>query len=319
MYFCRDFKDTTMKRQWIIMALLLMAGVCVKAQTKETFPFAERDSTLYLDVHKPAVPRADKAAVLAVFGGGFVMGTRDNQYQQLLADSLTQRGFTVISIDYRLGLKDTVMVKEHSSLLKTTDLFQYCIDIATEDCADAVAWVCSHAEQLDIDTSRLILTGSSAGAITILQLDYCRANDLPLAKALPKGWKPAALIPYSGGIMCKKRDLHYATAPAPTLLMHGTIDRIVNYKKFGLPFSAKLFGSNTIDKVMDKEDIPHWIIRFEGIGHEVASWFPGSVDLFCCFAQLALDGRESTLDATMTDAHLKPTKWSKMGLFDIYK
>lgn len=308
-----------MKRTWILLAILSLCGVMSMAQTKETHAFAERDSTLYLDVHRPINPRADKAAVLAVFGGGFFTGERDNSYQLAIADSLTNRGFTVISIDYRLGMKDAEMVKANSSLLKATNLFQYCIEIATEDCADAVAWVCKHAEELDIDPSRIILTGSSAGAITILQLDYCRANDLPLAKALPKGWKPAALIPYSGGIMCKKRDLHYATAPAPTLLMHGTIDRIVNYKKFGLPFSAKLFGSNTIDKVMDKEDIPHWIIRFEGIGHEVASWFPGSVDLFCCFAQLALDGRESTLDATMTDAHLKPTKWSKMGLFDIYK
>ncbi len=308
-----------MKRLWIITALLILMGICAEAQTKETFPFAKRDSTLYLDVHKPVVQRADKAAVLAVFGGGFITGTRDNHYQQTIADSLTRRGFTVISIDYRLGLKDPVMVMENSSLWKTDDLFQHCIDIATEDCAEAIAWVCAHASQLDIDISKLILTGSSAGAITILQLDYCRANGLPLAKALPKGWKPAAMIPYAGGIMCKKKDLHYANPPAPTLLMHGTKDRIVNYKKFGLPFGAKLFGSSTIDKIMDKENIPHWIIRFEGIGHEVASWFPGSVDIFCSFVQLALNGRVSSLDAVMTDSYLQPTEWTKMGLFDIYK
>lgn len=308
-----------MKKAWILLAILSLCGAVTMAQTKETHPFVERDSTLYLDVHQPAVKRADKAAVLAVFGGGFFSGARDNSYQLAIADSLTKRGFTVISIDYRLGMKNEAMVKENSSLTKATGLFQYCIDIATEDCAEAIAWVCAHANELDIDTSRVILTGSSAGAITILQLDYCRANNLPTAAALPKGWKPAALIPYSGGIMCRKKDLHYATQPAPTLLMHGTKDKIVAYKKFGIPFKAKMFGSKTIDKVMDRQDIPHWFIRYEGIGHEVASWFPGSVDLFCCFADYILNGRQSFLDATMTDAALKPTEWTKMGLFDLYK
>ena len=88
------------------------------AQTKETHPFVERDSTLYLDVHKPAIQRADKAAVLAVFGGGFFTGKRDDRYQSALADSLVERGFTVISIDYRLGMKDSLMVAENSKLLK---------------------------------------------------------------------------------------------------------------------------------------------------------------------------------------------------------
>ncbi len=308
-----------MKKTWILIALLILTGTSAMAQTKKTYPFVQRDSTLYLDVHQPTVQRADKAAVLAVFGGGFVAGARDNEYQTLLADSLTHRGFTVISIDYRLGLKDTERVKENSKLSKATGLFKYCIDIATQDCAEAIAWVCEHAEELGINADRIILTGSSAGAITILQLDHARVNQLPLAAALPKGWKPAALIPYAGGILCRKSELKYAERPAPTLLMHGTKDKIVNYKSFGLPFHEKLFGSNTIDKIMDKEDIPHWTIRFEGIGHEVASWFPGSVDLFCCFAELAMNGRESTLDATMTAAELKPTEWSKMGVFDIYK
>lgn len=308
-----------MKPYRFIVLLLLVLSLSATSQTKTTYPFVERDSTLYLDVHQPAMAREDHAAVISVFGGGFIIGRRDDNYQTALADSLTQRGFTVINIDYRLGLKDSVMVASHSRLLDIDDLFQYCIDIATEDCAAAVNWVVSHAEELDIDPSKIALTGSSAGAITVLQLDYCRANGLELASALPEGWKPAAVIPYAGGIMCRKRDLRYDTPPAPTLLMHGTKDRIVNYKSFGLPCHAKLFGSKTIDKRMRRQDIPHWFIRFEGIGHEVASWFPGSVDLFCCFVDQALAGRITTLDATMTDEALQPTEWTQMGVFDIYK
>ena len=308
-----------MKPYQILISLLLLSCLTATAQSKETFAFVERDSTLYLDVHRPAVARADKAAVLSVFGGGFIVGRRDDSYQSALADSLVQRGFTVICIDYRLGLKDSVMVANHSRLLEIDDLFQYCIDIATEDCAEAVRWTVSHAQEIDIDPSKIALTGSSAGAITVLQLDYCRANGLPQASALPKDWKPAAIIPYAGGVMCRKRDLKYPTPPAPTLLMHGTKDKIVAYKGFGLPGHAKLLGSKTIDKKMRKQDIPHWFIRFEGIGHEVASWFPGSVDLFCAFVDQSLSGRVSSLDATMTDSKLQPTEWTDMSLFDIYK
>ena len=308
-----------MKPFQFLATLLLLTCLNATAQTKETYPFVERDSTLYLDVHRPAVARADRAAVLTVFGGGFVVGKRDEKYQLAMADSLTQRGFTVISIDYRLGLKDSVMVANNSRLLDLDDLFQYCIHIATEDCAEAIAWVVAHAEEININPAKIALTGSSAGAITVLQLDYCRANGLPEAAALPEGWKPAAVIPYAGGIMCKKKDLKYPIDPAPTLLMHGTKDKIVAYKSFGLPFNAKLLGSKTIDKKMKNQGIPHWFIRFEGIGHEVASWFPGSVDLFCAFVDQALAGRVTCLDATMTDSKLQPTKWTDMTLFELYK
>lgn len=288
-------------------------------QTKTTYPFVERDSTLYLDVHQPAVARADRAAVLSVFGGGFIVGKRNDSYQTALADSLVNRGFTVINIDYRLGLKDSVMVAKNSHLMDLDKLFQYSIDIATEDCAAAVKWVVEHADEIDIDPAKIALTGSSAGAITVLQLDFCRVNGWPQAAALPEGWKPAAVISYSGGVLCKASDLKYKTNPAPTLLLHGTKDKIVAYNEFGIPFHPKLFGSKTIDRKMKSQDIPHWFIRFEGIGHEVASWFPGSVDLFCAFFNQCLSGRVSNLDATMNDEVLQPTEWTNMNLFQLYK
>lgn len=299
--------------------LLFSATSMAEIPKPSTYAFVQRDSTLYLDVYRPQNPRPDKAAVMAVFGGGFVTGARNDAYQQRVAQELTQHGFTVISPDYRLGLKDTATVKKYSSLFKIDDLFQYCIGLAVEDCAAAVAWVCAHAAELDIDASRLILTGCSAGAIAMLQLDYCRANSLPEVSALPAGWKPAAVVPYSGGVMCKKRDLRYKTPPAPTMLMHGVKDKVVAYKHFGLPFCAKMYGSYTVSKRMKKQGIPHWIIRFEGVGHEVASWLPSSVELFCCFVDQALAGRVTNLDATMTDQELKPTKWTTMTVLQMYK
>lgn len=306
-----------MKR--LIPLLLLALGLQASAQHVETHPFVQRDSTLFLDVHRPASPRPDRACVISLFGGGFVSGGRADELQREIAPLLTERGFTVVCIDYRLGLKDSAMVARYSGLLHMQDLFQYCIDIAVEDCAAACAWVVDHADQLGIDPSRIILTGSSAGAITVLMTDFCRANAMPQAAALPKHWMPAAVVPYAGALLCRRGELAYNTPPAPTMMLHGMKDKVVAYKKMAPIVSRNLYGSHRVAKVMAKQSIPHWIIRFPGIGHEVATWLPGSVDLFCAFVNQALDGRITTLDATMTDSKLVPTRWTTMTVFDLYE
>jgi predicted esterase len=304
-------------RRLVIFALMA-CSLAVTAQTKQTFQYAQRDSALFLDVWTPANPRSDSACVVALFGGGFVIGNRDDEYQTAVAKVLTERGFYVVSPDYRLGLKDSAMVASHSSLSKVRTLFQWTIDIATEDCAAAVAYVLQHAAELGISKSHLVLTGCSAGAVTVLQLDYCRANSLLQVAVLPQGWMPAAVVPYAGAIMCKGKP-KYSTAPAPTMLMHGMKDKIVNYKRFPPVLRHALYGAATVYKQQRKAGYDCWIVRFEGIGHEVASWLPGSVDLFCGFVEQAFAGRHSSLDATMTDSKLTPTKWTEMNVFDIYK
>lgn len=303
-----------MRKSLLVGFFFLLLG-SVSAQ--KTYPFVQRDSTLYLDVYRPAQPRADKACVMALFGGGFISGERNNKYQRTVAQLLVERGFTVVSIDYRLGLKDTAKIATFSGISGMLDMFQYCIDIAVEDCAAAVAWVCNHAEELDVDTSKLVLTGSSAGAITVLQLDWCRANGLNPAVTLPHGWKPAAVVPYSGAIMSHGSPT-WKTPPAPTMLMHGTKDKIVAYSTYPPILTYALYGAKRVFKQFQKQNYPCWIVRFEGIGHEVASWLPGSVDFFCGFVNQALAGRITTLDATMNDSKLVPTRWTEMTLKDLY-
>lgn len=305
-------------RKNIVTFLLLLASLPLSAQEKQTYRFVERDSALYLDVHRPEVPRSDRACVIALFGGGFVIGERDDELQLNIARQLTARGYTVVSPDYRLGLKDSALVASHRKLTQINDLFQVVIDMATEDCAAAVAWVVAHAGELNINPERIVLTGCSAGAITVAQLDYCRANGMPQAAVLPEGWKPAAVVPYSGAVMSKGKP-KYKTPPAPTMFMHGTKDKIVAYKRFPAVLSHALYGPATLYKCFKKEGLPVWMVRFEGVGHEVASFLPGSVDLFCGFVEQVFNGRRTFMDATMRDEKLVPTKWTKMTVIDLYK
>lgn len=113
------------------LLLGLTAPICAAAQPQDglksdTYTYVQRDSALLLDVYKPAVPREDKAAVISLFGGGFFMGERNNALSKEIAKSLTDRGYTVISIDYRLGFRDRAKVAENSIVFKATGLFRYC-------------------------------------------------------------------------------------------------------------------------------------------------------------------------------------------------
>ena len=124
----------------LLAAALLAVGAEAAAQTRQTVVFAERDSALRLDIWKPAEPRPDSACVVALFGGGFVGGARDNELQTEIARLLTARGYVVVSPDYRLGLRDSAMVARYGGLGGATKLFRWVIDLAAEDCAAAVAW-----------------------------------------------------------------------------------------------------------------------------------------------------------------------------------
>ena len=301
-----------MKHLLSMIVVLLVMGV---SHAQQTFVFAHRDTVdLKLDVYQPSHPRADHACVLYVFGGGFVSGQRNDKYSSQCCQLLADRGFVAVAIDYRLYLKHAPKVP----LLKMYTLFDTAIRYAVEDCSEAIAYLWDHSGELMIDPTKIILTGCSAGAITVLQTDYSRVNHLAAAAKLPGGFVPAAVIPYAGGIMCRNNALKYASVPAPTCMFHGTCDKIVNYRRFRGSLGTSLFGSSSVAKVFAKNKYNYWVLRFEGRGHEIAIALPPTIDEFCAFVDAALSGRVMQYDATCTDSAVKETEWSKMNLFDLY-
>lgn len=271
---------------------------------------------LYLDIYQPEHPRADSACVMYVFGGGFFEGARNEKGSVKCCQTLVDQGFTVVSIDYRLGLRDVQFDTVH--LLKAYRIFDRAITIAVEDCSAAIRFLCQHADELNINPQRIVLTGSSAGAITVLQTDYCRANQLTPAADIPQGFMPAAVIPYAGAIFCGNRDLKYATTPAPTCFFHGVDDRIVNYNRFRSSLHNSLFGANKVEKVFDKKGYNHAIFRYEDRGHDVAAYLPTTIHEFCAFVDIALSSTPMAIDATCSKAPLPPYPWGKQSIFQLY-
>ncbi len=283
----------------------------------DTYTYAHRNLyNLKLDVWHPVTPREDKACVIYLFAGGFFSGSRNDSASIAACQALSNQGFVAISIDYRRGLNkldlDTVKLKN------IVTPFERSINEAVEDLCDAIAYVYNHATELNIDTAHIVLTGSSAGAITVLQADYGRVNKQKLVAALPATFEPLAVIAYAGAIMTTDSRLHYKSAPAPTFLLHGTLDKIVNYKGLHPSFSMGLYGSHKIARQLKKMGNTYWIYRYKDRGHEVHAYLPETIDEFTLFVDMACKHRVTYCDATFEDKELPQSPNANDNIFDLY-
>ena len=110
------------------LLLVLCIGACAMAQTPETYLYAQKDTcALYLDIHRPDAGVAtdyegiSKPAILYMFGGGFFSGARNETYLLDYFRTLTGNGYTVVAIDYRLGMKGYKVGKGLTGLAKATE------------------------------------------------------------------------------------------------------------------------------------------------------------------------------------------------------
>ena len=71
---------------------------------------------------------------------------------------------------------------------------QHAIDTAVEDFYDATGFVINQSSDWNIDVEQIVASGSSAGAITVLQAEYDLCNGHELAKRLPTGFNYAGVI-----------------------------------------------------------------------------------------------------------------------------
>ena len=260
-----------------VSAVLSFAGAFSTAAQETyspdgTYLFATKDGQdLYLDEYKPAqgsqttFEGQKKPTVIFVFGGGFVSGTRNAPFYLPWYKMLNDEGYGVISIDYRLSLKGV----KTKGTLASAKLFNKAVTIAAEDLFSATDYIIKNAEQLDVDPARLVISGSSAGALTVLQADWMLCNGKATEK-LPEGFRYAGVMSFSGAIFSLEGMPKYKTAPAPTAFFHGTADKIVNYNKMRF-FNVAFAGSSKLVKIFKKNGYTYNILRYPGHAHEIAS------------------------------------------------
>lgn len=253
-----------------LLFLFLLASLLLNAITveKETRLFAMKEGIeLKMDLY-----RSDSASVLPqpclifVFGGGFKEGERDTALYHSYYHYFAERGFTVAAIDYRLGMKG----EKAPGMLNYKPLLN-AIHMAVEDLFSATGYLLEHADELHIDPSLIVISGSSAGAITVLQGDYMKQNGHPRAKGLPESFRYAGVISFAGGIFSTEGLPSYKKSPAPTLFFHGSADRLVPYNKTGL-FHLGMYGSRQLVKRFRQDRYPFTFYSIEDVGHEMSEY-----------------------------------------------
>ena len=294
----------------ILFLSILLAGITAFAQNMKTYQYAEHDTLqLYLDFYTPKHVHDSTICVVYVFGGGFIGGHRDGEFEKGYFKQLVDEGFMVAAIDYRLGLKGAKNLS-----ITNSEPLENAINMATEDAILAIAYLLDHAAELKVNKDWIMMVGSSAGAITSLQVDYALCNNFLNASILPADFRLAGVVSYAGAIFSHKGKVKYRNhEPAPTMMYHGMADRLVPYKQISF-FSIGFYGTDALVKQFEKYDYPYFARRFEGYGHSVAIGGPLTVDDLLWFCSHYVYGKERLqVDGTYTN--LDP---AAMPPFDIY-
>ncbi|MBV9043785.1 MAG: alpha/beta hydrolase [Alphaproteobacteria bacterium] len=206
------------------------------------------DVELKLDIVVPEKPNG--IGILFVHGGGWRMGSREMMAPMM--QEMAKHGFTGIASQYRLNSPKGGVWPAH-----------------IHDTKAAIRWTREHAAELGIDPERIVLWGSSAGAHLVL-LAAGTPDDPKLEGDIgPKGFssKVAAVIAVhapTGFHVSTPSGKHTSPLSAltghengteddakfgapmsyvsanfpPTLLLHGTVDRVVHHSQSQVMFDA---------------------------------------------------------------------------------
>jgi acetyl esterase/lipase len=182
---------------------------------------------LRLELYEPSgagVP-TNRPVVVAIHGGGFTGGNRFSATQIGTCERMAMRGWTCISIDYRLTGDIPVVAPAYETmeaLVSGTDpVLGAAIAAACEDTVAALEWLIANEVTLDIDTTRIGLAGYSAGGALTQFVPYLLDDT---GVTLPV--MPLAVFNLAGSF----DPLFQIVSPGDpaAILVHGDLDTVVD-------------------------------------------------------------------------------------------
>jgi predicted esterase len=224
-----------------------------------------RWQNLVYDVYQPKNDTASNRPVVILAHGGGYIDITDQKGREIvvLAIDLVQRGYVVISLEYREE-EDPFVLFSEKKMLKA--VARSLIDIRDATCS-IMDTTLNYGNPYKIDYSKVIVGGISAGSISFLQTIFL--DSLSWLPARYQNWilevEPnfqarlnnkycganiLGMINISGAILDTAWIKPNRVYPA-MLSQHGTADPIVPYNyghPLNFPFLPKFMGSFLIDK-----------------------------------------------------------------------
>ena len=257
--------------------------------TTDTYAIKGTD-TLQLDIIQPKVPSAQsntgRPAVIFLSGGGWEGQARRTALTDTypLLPYFADNGYIGIAADYRCEFARArksghipdknigeFVADGELALPGVTDAIDLAVGMAVEDLFDATRYVVNRADQLGVDPAKIVVIGSSAGAITALTAENILCNEG--TRSLPKGFNYAAVVPMAGGVWRADRGdtLRWERRPCPLLMFHGDADPIVSYTTLAVPSRRwSMNGVKEIAAQLQRMDVPHTLYTYSGMNHDAA-------------------------------------------------
>jgi PKD repeat protein len=257
--------------------------------TADTYLGVSQD--LYLDIYAPTGDTLTKRPLIVyMFGGAFLIGTRNQPPIPVYSTYLAQCGYVVASIDYRIGF----------DVLSTGSAVR-AVYRGIQDLRGAVRFLCQNYPQYNIDTTAIFLDGSSAGCISGIGSCFMETGDIPnYIHGITT--EPSDL----GCIDCADNTANNSTMPeirgivnhwgaildtsfmratpkdnVPMISLAGDQDNLVPYtvgSPFGYPVFPTVYGSLPMHYRMDDVPIRNELHPLVGYGHEPWLLAPQLID-----------------------------------------
>lgn len=234
------------------------------------------NTELKLDLYLPRNRSAGNPTLFLFHGGGWVGGQKERNVLFLLP--YLSLGWTVINVEYRLASNSPAPA-------------------AVEDCRCALRWAASHAKEYNLDTSKFVLTGTSAGGHlaliagmlppgTIFDRQCPTDNNTRWNQGAEPPLKVAAIINWFGitdvaELIEGPNAKHYAMEWFGSLGNRAELARQVspiNYVRAGLPPIITIHGAEDdvapysqavrFHAALDKAGVPNQLVTIRGRKHD---------------------------------------------------
>lgn len=196
-----------------------------------------QNEALGLDIYLPTTEITSSKFPLIVFfhGGGYVTGTKETVKDQ--CEILAGKGFTVASVDYRIGWTQDTADQCLSNETEALEAFYR----AQQDARASLRFLVANADQYSIDANWIFVAGQSAGAGISLALAY--QNQDTINHYLPNVADKLGLLNTTGNSLRNtysikgiaslwgglefSDDIVTSANATPTIFFHGMLDQVV--------------------------------------------------------------------------------------------